>query len=269
MRLFTRIGFGLLVAALLVAACGGETEASVTTTVGTAAATTSPEATTTTSGGPAASATTATTASEMLPPTVEIAWFGVSSDEEFPVFRFLAYVANPNGFPLEGVVVHWEALDKDGVIVGDFQHRFPIIDANFSFPYVGGAGALNLSGLPSSVQIFLDDEGQFAEGAASPMLEVSDVELGPRNSIGAYEPTAVVEAPDHQVSGTQIEIVWVFFDVSGEVIGADFGTFTSIPDTIRPGTKFRVDNLEDTDPRDSLFTGEPTSVGVFAYEDVW
>ena len=273
MRRCTEAGIGLLAATLLVAGCGGGTEAATTTAAATTAATTATTAqsgaTTTTASGPAASVTTATTTSSVLPPTVEIAWFGVSPDKEFPVFRFLAYVTNPNAFPLEGVEVHWEVLDEDGVIVGDFPHRFPVIDAGFGFVYVGGAGDANLSGVPASVEIFLDDAGGPAEGAPSPVLIVSDVILGPPDSYdGSYSPSAVVDAPDHAVLGSQIAVAWVYFDASGGVVGAEFGTWTDPPQQIRPGTRFRVEDRVLVDPEMSLLSGEPTSVEVFVYEDV-
>ena len=197
-----------------------------------------------------------TTTQGLAEPEIEVAWFFSSGD----FFRFVAFVTNPNEVGLRGTQVHWEAKDSSGALVGSFRKRFPPIEPGLSFPYVGGAGGLLLSGSPASVEVLLDVRGS-ETSSPTPLFEVSDIEFR-RETFSSdieYLITATITTANELMPSDEIDIAVVLRNANGDVVGGTFGSPDNLPGLVLANTRFvaEIGFIPATE--------EATTAEVFAY----
>lgn len=171
-------------------------------------------------------------------PTTTVSWFWSSSDAKMPLFRFAATVSNPGPKPLDGVTTEWIAYDKDNAIVGNYKSGVPVIPANGSTPYVGGAGAAYLSGIPARVDFHVVSSGKFVESAPA-SLTASAIKLS-KDAPNQYTVNAKVTTGNEVVKSADLWVFAVLKNDQGKVIGADFWLPENVPDSLPPGSAFIV-----------------------------
>jgi hypothetical protein len=171
--------------------------------------------------------------------TAEASWFWSSSDKEFPLFRAVASIHNPGPKALEGVQVEWVAYDAEDSIVGSYKGTEPIVPAGSAIPYVGGAGAANLSGVPARVDIRIVNPGNFVE-ATSTAFAVSNIQLK-RESKSVYTVKAKVRTGSDELSSDTVFADVILRDASGKIVGGDWWFSQGLPDTLPPGSAFTVE----------------------------
>jgi len=191
-------------------------------------------------------------------PTAEVAWFWTDRNPDAPLFRFVAQIHNPGPKALGGIQTEWIAYDADGSIVGSFKSERPIVPPRGTIPYVGGAGAADLSAIPAKVDMRIVQPGSFLE-TYSPACTVSDPQLQ-RESAKEYTVKARVTTGVEEVASAKLDGYIVLRDSAGAIVGADFWTPERLPERVPAGTKFI---LEAPFIR---VTGPPKSVRVDVFE---
>jgi len=171
--------------------------------------------------------------------TAEVAWFWSSPEKDFPLFRAVATISNPGEKALEGVQIEWIAYDADDSIVGSYKGTEPVIPARSSIPYVAGAGAANLSGVPARVDMRVSDPGRFTESAPT-TFAVSEVELD-REGKNSYTVKAKVRTGDEEVSSETVFADAVLRNAEGKIVGGDWWFSEGLPETLPPNTSFKVE----------------------------
>lgn len=181
---------------------------------------------------------TATTA-EPPSPQVEVAWF-YSSEE--PLLRFVALIRNPAAQTLMGVRTEWVAYDDAGSIVGSFEGLRPPIPARATVPYAGGAGGINLTGVPARVEVRIVDTGRYTADEAQ-TFQVRGVRLAPEefSEEAEFQVRARVTTGPDEVRSSAISLVVVLRNANGEIVGGDFADPENLPDRIAPRTTFNIE----------------------------
>jgi hypothetical protein len=183
-------------------------------------------------------ATATLSAAERPDLSVEIGWFGVEQTTD--VLRFLAYIRNSSDRPATGVRAEWTAYDASDVIVGNFSSDMPTIPAGETFPYVGGAGGVNLTGTPSRVEVKIADLGELDDKAASPFLDVENVRVE-QSYQTSYDVRATLSAPDREIDPSTVKTNMILFDEKDEIILVDFIGDVQAPALIPAGQRFGVE----------------------------
>ena len=180
-----------------------------------------------------------TTAPAEASPSIEVIYF--NADPVSSVTRFVAAITNPSAQPLKGLVTEWIAYDVDDVIVGNRTKEQPTIPAGGTFNYVGGAGSLNLTGLPARVVVTVKNVGKLDAGEESAFLTVENAVLMPPEFSGGFgEATATVVSPATEVSKDSIDSTLILRDAAGNVVDADFDGEIAGPDVFPPDSKFGI-----------------------------
>lgn len=234
---------GLMAGAMiLMGACGGDSPALPPGTVGTQPSPTHAGPTT------AAQSPTATPSSTPTPapkPSAELVWTFFSQSERF--FRALVVLKNPADRAITGVQLRWDALDKDGVLVGSLPSRQPDIPAGGSIFYAAGAGSINLTGPPASLKVTVTEGGRFTDASVSPLVtEAVSFEKAAFPSLSKapnnYRVAGNVAIGANPVPISALSVVAVLRDAQGIVVGASFVSPPNGPDSLPAGTKIRVES---------------------------
>lgn len=223
---------------LVAAAAGAAAGALVTAKVRDEHAAEGAGAPTTAAASPTLQADTATTA-EPPRPQVEVAWF-YSSEE--PLLRFVALIHNPADQTLRGVRTEWVAYDDSGSIIGSFEGLRPPIPARATVPYAGGAGDINLTGVPARVEVRIVDSGSYTADEAQ-TFDVQGVRLAPEafSEQAEFRVRARVTTGPDEVRSSTISLVVVLRNAKGEIVGGDFADPENLPDRIAPRTTFNIE----------------------------
>lgn len=193
-------------------------------------------------------------------PNVELLWNATFGLADSPVLRFVAEVRNPTDQARSGVETEWVAFDESGAIVGSFRKSQPVVPAGGSVVYAGGAGAINLSGQPTSVALTITDPGSAAEETEEPTVaevELTETEF-PFGNEPEYEVSAVVTVPGPTAS-SRLDVMTVLRGAGGEIVGADFLDLANAPIQLAGGARVRVQGTV------LATTGGASSADVFAY----
>ena len=203
------------------------------------------------SSGSGQQATTPSASSASPTPSISVAFFRMVPGSN-SYFRFAASIMNPESKTIAGMVVTWTAYDSAGAIVGSRPHHCPLIGANSTQTYVGGAGSISLSGVPARVSAVITDPGHFVDTPASP-FPVTSVQFSQASAAfqAGFDPTAfaVYEVTGDVTIGGSVSVQPVTLDIpitltdsNSKIVGADFYQPTNLSVPLTPGTKFRVDD---------------------------
>jgi hypothetical protein len=193
---------------------------------------------------------------------VELGYLFVDQEDRF--LRFVGLIRNPHAQSIEGMAVRWDALDASGAIVGSRARNLPPIAAGSTWYYAGGAGLFNLTGVPESVKFTVTNPGRLSN-APSTVFAVEGVTVESRPNVLTNQPQATVTGTlttgNQPVERRDVTVYAIVKDAEGNIIGATFDSPTSVPDTLDPGTRFRVEIGF------IRITGTPVTAELIAYAD--
>ncbi len=243
-----RITRALVVGVLLLAACSSGPDDSVGI-----------------EGDPASEASTTTgptsTATAVPEPTTEVLFTYVNDE---PLVRFAAEIKNPAAQARVGVRTTWKVLDVNGVIVGTLEDsERAAIPPGGSIYYVGGAGALNLTGVPATVEFEVTDPGTLTDEppapsatAGIPTFERAGFDY--LDNTRTYDSSFVISA-SAEVTTDNLDTVILMRDAFGSVIAAAWADTSAAPSTLEAGEKINAT------AQLYVTSGEPASIEAYAY----
>ena len=193
--------------------------------------------------------------------SAEVVFTYVNPEER--LLRFVAPIRNGFSRTVEGVTTRWEAIDATGAIVGTQTTRHTAIPAGGTLLYVGGAGSVNLTGVPAGVQLTVIEQGRLSD-APSRLFAVDSVELSNEGTSRRarereFRVAANITTAAEAVQRSDVTISAILRDAAGNIVGASFERPDNVPETLPPATKFR------TEVRFIETTGPAASAEVIAY----